>query len=61
MEPQALINALSHPDAYPDRPSRVSVRQTHISSYHTALPGRLTRVPMRLSSPPAAHTVQQAS
>jgi uncharacterized protein len=31
MEPHALINALLHPDAYPDQPSRVSVRQTHIS------------------------------
>jgi aminoglycoside phosphotransferase family enzyme len=31
MEPYALIDALSHPDAYPDHPSQVSMRQTHIS------------------------------
>ena len=31
MESHALIAALSHPGAYPDRPSQVSVRQTHIS------------------------------
>jgi aminoglycoside phosphotransferase family enzyme len=31
MEPHALIDALSHPDAYPDHPSQVSMRQTHIS------------------------------
>jgi aminoglycoside phosphotransferase family enzyme/predicted kinase len=31
MEPHALIAALSCPEAYPDRPSRVSMCQTHIS------------------------------
>jgi aminoglycoside phosphotransferase family enzyme/predicted kinase len=31
MDPSAVINALSHPDAYPDRPAEVSMRQTHIS------------------------------
>lgn len=31
MELYALIDALSHPDSHPDRPSQVSVRQTHIS------------------------------
>jgi uncharacterized protein len=31
MELYALIDGLSHPDSYPDRPSQVSVRQTHIS------------------------------
>jgi hypothetical protein len=31
MEPLAFIDALSHPEAYPDRPSHVSMRQTHIS------------------------------
>jgi uncharacterized protein len=31
MEPSAVINALSQPDAYPDRPAEVSMRQTHIS------------------------------
>jgi uncharacterized protein len=31
MEPCALINALLCPDAYPDRPTQVSMRQTHIS------------------------------
>lgn len=31
MELYTLIDALSHPDSYPDRPSQVSVRQTHIS------------------------------
>jgi aminoglycoside phosphotransferase family enzyme len=31
MEPFALINALSQPDVYPDRPSHVSMCQTHIS------------------------------
>jgi aminoglycoside phosphotransferase family enzyme/predicted kinase len=31
MESCALIEALARPDAYPDRPSQVSMRQTHIS------------------------------
>jgi uncharacterized protein len=31
MEPSAIIDALSHLDAYPDRPAAVSMRQTHIS------------------------------
>jgi hypothetical protein len=31
MRPHALIAALSRAEAYPDRPSRVSMRQTHIS------------------------------
>ena len=31
MEPSAIIDALSQPDAYPDRPAEVSMRQTHIS------------------------------
>lgn len=31
MEPRAVINALSRPDAYPDQPAEVSMRQTHIS------------------------------
>ena len=31
MEPYAFIDALLRPEAYPDRPSHVSMRQTHIS------------------------------
>jgi len=31
MEPHAFIDALLRPEAYPDRPSHVSMRQTHIS------------------------------
>ena len=31
MESRTLINALSSPEAYPDRPCQVSMRQTHIS------------------------------
>jgi uncharacterized protein len=31
MQPDAIIEALSHPEAYPDRPAEVSVGQTHIS------------------------------
>ncbi len=31
MDPSALVEALTQPGAYPERPARVSLRQTHIS------------------------------
>jgi uncharacterized protein len=31
MQPTDLVNALSRPEAYPERPAEVSMRQTHIS------------------------------